>query len=151
MQVKAIDEAGCDWVHVDVMDGRFVPNITIGPLVVDALRPVTEKPLDVHLVRTPASSNHTISLDLLTLPPLETLATRNGLPRRCHGWPLRAKCHNRSACSGSSPACYSKPCRHAFGAHGQLSAYHPSQLSTFAACDPPYICTKVLAAACGHV
>ena len=52
LQVKAIDEAGCDWVHVDVMDGRFVPNITIGPLVVDALRPVTDKPLDVHLVRT---------------------------------------------------------------------------------------------------
>lgn len=53
MQVKAIDDAGCDWVHVDVMDGRFVPNITIGPLVVDAIRPVTEKPLDVHLVRDP--------------------------------------------------------------------------------------------------
>ena len=52
MQVKAIDDAGCDWVHVDVMDGRFVPNITIGPLVVDAIRPVTEKPLDVHLVRS---------------------------------------------------------------------------------------------------
>ena len=51
MQIKAIDEAGCDWVHVDVVDGRFVPNITIGPLVVDAIRPVTEKPLDVHLVR----------------------------------------------------------------------------------------------------
>eukprot|EP01025_Chloroclados_australasicus_P018663 TRINITY_DN19901_c0_g1_i2.p1 TRINITY_DN19901_c0_g1~~TRINITY_DN19901_c0_g1_i2.p1 ORF type:complete len:322 (+),score=40.05 TRINITY_DN19901_c0_g1_i2:104-1069(+) len=49
-QVKAIDEAGCDWVHVDVMDGQFVPNITIGPLVVDALRPITEKPLDVHLM-----------------------------------------------------------------------------------------------------
>jgi len=49
-QVQAIDEAGCDWIHVDVMDGRFVPNITIGPLVVDALRPVTEKPLDVHLM-----------------------------------------------------------------------------------------------------
>lgn len=42
--------AGCDWIHVDVMDGRFVPNITIGPLVVDALRPVTNLPLDVHLV-----------------------------------------------------------------------------------------------------
>lgn len=51
MQVKAIDDAGCDWVHVDVMDGRFVPNITIGPLIVDALRPITDKPLDVHLVR----------------------------------------------------------------------------------------------------
>ena len=40
------------------MDGRFVPNITIGPLVVDALRPITEKPLDVHLVRTRTSPNH---------------------------------------------------------------------------------------------
>lgn len=49
-QVEAIDKAGCDWIHVDVMDGRFVPNITIGPLVVDALRPVTDKPLDCHLM-----------------------------------------------------------------------------------------------------
>ncbi|KAJ8904880.1 hypothetical protein NDN08_001394 [Rhodosorus marinus] len=49
-EVAAIDKAGCDWVHVDVMDGRFVPNITIGPLVVDALRPITDKPLDVHLM-----------------------------------------------------------------------------------------------------
>jgi ribulose-phosphate 3-epimerase len=49
-QVKAVEEAGCDWIHVDVMDGRFVPNITIGPLVVDALRPVTDLPLDVHLM-----------------------------------------------------------------------------------------------------
>ncbi|KAL6493649.1 hypothetical protein OROGR_032428 [Orobanche gracilis] len=48
-QVKAVEFAGCDWIHVDVMDGRFVPNITIGPLVVDALRPVTDLPLDVHL------------------------------------------------------------------------------------------------------
>lgn len=45
-----MDLAGCDWIHVDVMDGRFVPNITIGPLVVDVLRPVTDLPLDVHLV-----------------------------------------------------------------------------------------------------
>jgi ribulose-phosphate 3-epimerase len=49
-QVKAVEEAGCDWIHVDVMDGRFVPNITIGPLVVDALRPITDLPLDVHLM-----------------------------------------------------------------------------------------------------
>ncbi len=49
-EVRAVDKAGADWIHVDVMDGRFVPNITIGPLIVEALRPVTSKPLDVHLM-----------------------------------------------------------------------------------------------------
>lgn len=49
-EVQAVDKAGADWIHVDVMDGRFVPNITIGPLIVEALRPVTKKPLDVHLM-----------------------------------------------------------------------------------------------------
>ena len=48
--VRAVDQAGADWIHVDVMDGRFVPNITIGPMIVEALRPVTSKPLDVHLM-----------------------------------------------------------------------------------------------------
>lgn len=46
-----MDQAGADWIHVDVMDGRFVPNITIGPMVVDAIRGLTDKPLDTHLVR----------------------------------------------------------------------------------------------------
>lgn len=49
-EIKAIEQAGADYVHVDVMDGHFVPNITIGPLVVDAVRPVTRLPLDVHLM-----------------------------------------------------------------------------------------------------
>lgn len=53
-EIRAIDAAGCDWVHVDVMDGHFVPNLTIGPLVVEAIRPLTEKPLDVHLMIAPA-------------------------------------------------------------------------------------------------
>ena len=49
-EVRAADRAGGDWIHVDVMDGRFVPNLTIGPVVVAALRRVTDKPLDVHLM-----------------------------------------------------------------------------------------------------
>lgn len=49
-EVRAVEEAGADWIHVDVMDGHFVPNITIGPGVVKAIRKVTELPLDVHLM-----------------------------------------------------------------------------------------------------
>ncbi|MDD5503040.1 MAG: ribulose-phosphate 3-epimerase, partial [Candidatus Thermoplasmatota archaeon] len=49
-EVKAVDAAGADWIHVDVMDGHFVPNITIGPLVVKAIRGATKKTFDVHLM-----------------------------------------------------------------------------------------------------
>lgn len=55
-EVRAIDDAGCDWIHIDVMDGHFVPNLTIGPGVVKALRPHTDKPFDVHLMVSPVDN-----------------------------------------------------------------------------------------------
>jgi ribulose-phosphate 3-epimerase len=52
-EVRSVDEAGADWIHVDVMDGHFVPNMSFGPLVISAIRKVTKKPFDVHLMISP--------------------------------------------------------------------------------------------------
>jgi ribulose-phosphate 3-epimerase len=52
-EVRSVDEAGADWIHVDVMDGHFVPNMSFGPVVISSIRKVTKKPFDVHLMIAP--------------------------------------------------------------------------------------------------
>ena len=99
IQVKAVELAGCDWIHVDVMDGRFVPNITIGPLVVDALRPVTDLPLDVHLVIFPSfiSANWVIikspkKLLIWNQYPTDDCGTRTASARFYQGRSRHSQC-----------------------------------------------------------
>ena len=72
-EVRAIDAAGADWIHVDVMDGHFVPNLTIGPGVIKALRPHSAKPFDVHLMMSPVDAYleafASAGADIITIHP----------------------------------------------------------------------------------
>ncbi len=72
-EVRAVTAAGADWIHIDVMDGHFVPNLTIGPMVVQALRPCTALPFDVHLMITPVDAFvaqfATAGADIITIHP----------------------------------------------------------------------------------
>src|SRR5579875_4224027 len=72
-EVRSIDQAGGDWIHIDVMDGHFVPNLTLGPLVVKAIRSCSEKPFDVHLMIAPVDplldAFAAAGADILTVHP----------------------------------------------------------------------------------
>ena len=75
-EIQAVQEAGADWIHVDVMDGHFVPNITIGPMIVEAVKRVSAVPLDVHLMISDPDfyleAFHDAGADILTVHPEAT-------------------------------------------------------------------------------
>ncbi len=84
-EIRAVQDAGADWIHVDVMDGHFVPNITIGPMIVSAVKKVAQIPLDVHLMISDPDSYleafHDAGADVLTVHPEATYHLHRTLTR----------------------------------------------------------------------
>ena len=99
-EVHAIGEAGADWIHIDVMDGHFVPNLTIGPGVVKALRPHTAKPFDVHLMISPVDP----FLDAFAEAGADTITVHPEAGPHLHRTVQRIKSLGKSAGVSLNPA-----------------------------------------------
>jgi ribulose-phosphate 3-epimerase len=110
-EVRAIDEAGADWIHIDVMDGHFVPNITIGPGVVKALRPHTKKPFDVHLMISPVD----LFLDAFAEAGADIITVHPEAGPHLHRTIQRIKCLSKKAGVSLNPATPAKALDYVLG------------------------------------
>ena len=116
-ELADVEAGGADWIHVDVMDGRFVPNITIGPLVVEAVRRSTALPLDVHLMiveperyvqdfaRAGADTRRRPRRDVPAPAPHARADPRGGRARERRAEPVDARGDASSPCSATSTRC----------------------------------------------